>query len=266
MTKAKRESELYFARLREHLEHEFRLLRAAITVAEPGERVPSCPEWTADQLAHHVAHTYVHKVRAIREGAMPEEWPPGELDPNPLAALDEAYAQLFTCFEEFEPEDAAATWYGPDQTVGFWIRRMCHETVVHRVDAEYVAGLELAPIPADIAQDGIDEFLGMFLAFLSRAWPDHFAEALADADERPVVVAAGEREWAVTAKPGELAVGDVLPPDESAYERNEAARISGEPENVLLWLWGRKDDRVVRSVGDPALVDWFRALRRRGTQ
>jgi hypothetical protein len=52
----------YFARLRGHLEHEFRLLRTAIAAADPAWRVPSCPEWDADQLAHHVARTYLHKV------------------------------------------------------------------------------------------------------------------------------------------------------------------------------------------------------------
>jgi hypothetical protein len=33
-----------------------------------------------------------------------------------------------------KPEDPAGSWYTPDQTVGFWIRRMAHETVIHRID------------------------------------------------------------------------------------------------------------------------------------
>ncbi len=231
--KTKRDEDVYFARLRGHLEHEFRLLRAAITVAEPEEPVPSCPEWTANQLAHHVAHTYLHKVVAIRED---------------------------------RPRDAAATWYGPDHTVGFWIRRMCHETVVHRVDAELVAGLELAPIPDDIALDGIDEFVTLNLAYYSSEIPKQFADLLEGADPRPVTIAAGDREWTVTAKPEAVAVGDYLVPDESAYKRNEAARVSGDPGPVLLWLWGRMDERVLRAIGDPALVNQLVELRKRGTR
>ena len=262
----KRDKDVYFARLRSHLEQEFRLLRAALTVADPVERVPSCPAWTAAELALHIAHTYLHKVQAIREGALPEHWPPPGLDPSPLVALDEAYAALIETFDAHRHGDAAATWHGPDQTVGFWIRRMCHESVVHRVDAELVAGLELAPIPDDIAQDGVYEFLTLFLAFMSEIWPDHYADALADADPRPVAIAAGGRAWTVTAKPAGVSVGEFLVPDESAYERNEAARISGEPGDMLLWLWGRMDERVVRSTGDPRLVAQFTEIRKRGTR
>jgi hypothetical protein len=51
----------------------------------------------------------------------------------------------------------------PDQTVGFWIRRMAQETVVHRVDAELAAEVAPGAIPDDIALDGIDEFLIAFI-------------------------------------------------------------------------------------------------------
>jgi uncharacterized protein (TIGR03083 family) len=264
--KSKRDRELPHARLREQLEREFRLLRTAISTADPERRVPTCPDWTADQLAHHVAQTYLHKVACIQRRRFPENWPPEDLDPSPTGALDGAYAELIGCFDRYAPGDPAATWYGPDQTVGFWIRRMCHETVVHRVDAELVAGLELAPVPEDIALDGIEEFLGLFLSFLSHEWPDHFADLLPGADPRPVTIAAGGREWTVTAGPEGIAVDEYLVPDDSAYERSEAARISGEPSEVLLWLWGRMDERVVQWIGDSALAAQFFMLRRKGTQ
>ena len=47
----------------------------------------------------------------------------------------------------------------------FWIRRMAQETVIHRVDAELALGEPFAPIPDDLALDGIDEVLERFLAF-----------------------------------------------------------------------------------------------------
>ena len=266
MLQSERGGAAYFARLRAHLDQEFRLLRTAIAAADPAWRVPSCPEWDADRLAHHVAETYLHKVACIEQGKMPEDWPPADLDPSPTGVLDEAYAALSSCFDRHRPRDPAATWHGPDQTVGFWIRRMCQELVVHRVDAELTAGLELAPIPEDIALDGVDEFLTLFLAFLSEEWPDHFADVLRGADQRPVTIAAGGREWTLTAGPARVAVGEYLVPDASAYERSEAARIGGEPGQVLLWLWGRLDDRSVRRTGDPELAAQFATLRRKGTQ
>ena len=42
---------------------------------------------------------------------------------------------------------------------------MAQETVIHRVDAELGAGAELAPIPVDLAHDGIDEFLVAFVEY-----------------------------------------------------------------------------------------------------
>jgi len=41
---------------------------------------------------------------------------------------------------------------------GFWVRRMAHETIVHRADARHAAG-DATDIPADLAADAIDEWL-----------------------------------------------------------------------------------------------------------
>ena len=76
-----------------------------------------------------------------------------------LELLDRAYAALTSKFAARRPEEQAYTWYSPDQRVGFWIRRMAQETVIHRVDAELADGELLAAIPADLAADGIDELL-----------------------------------------------------------------------------------------------------------
>src|SRR5215469_3181220 len=47
---------------------------------------------------------------------------------------------------------------------GFWIRRMAHETLVHRADAQLAAGAAPEPlIEAEVAADAIDEWL-MLLA------------------------------------------------------------------------------------------------------
>jgi len=257
----------YFARLRNRFGEDFRLLRAAIAAADPQDAVPSCPDWTATRLAQHVAQTYLHKVECIRNGAFPEDWPPSDLNPDPVGLLDESFAALTAVFDEHRPTDPAATWHRPDQTVGFWIRRMCLETVVHRVDAEQVAGLELAPIPADIALDGVDEFLELFIGYLSEDWPEHFADS---------------RSWSVEARPAGVSVrpalavagiGTVQPavppvavPSVAGPTGEGATLVEGEPDELLLWLWGRTGDRSVHREGDAALLDQFLALRKKATQ
>ena len=258
----------YFAGLRARLGEDFRLLRAAIAAADPDAPVPSCPDWTANRLAHHVAHTYLHKVECIRTGAFPEDRPPADLNPDPVGVLDESYAALGAVFDEHRPQDPAATWHGPDQTVGFWIRRMCQETVVHRVDAEQAAGLELAPIPAEVALDGVDEFLELFIGYMSREWAEHFADVLEHADPRPVSVVCGGRSWTLEARPEGVEVRPALavPGSEGGGEAGEPTLVEGEPAELLLWLWGRVGDRSVRRQGDPALLEQFLALRKKATQ
>jgi hypothetical protein len=267
----------YFARLRTRLGEDFRLLRAAIAAADPQDVVPSRPEWTATRLARHVAQTYLHEAESIRSGASPEDWPPSDLNPDPVGLLDESFAALTAVFDERRPTDPAPTWHRPDQTVGFWIRRTCLETVVRRVDAEQAAGLELAPIPADIALDGVDEFLELFVGYLSEDRPERFADVLAQADPRPVIVSAGSRSWSVEAQPAGVSVrpalavagiGTVEPagPPVAGPAGEGATLIEGEPDDLLLWLWRRAGDRSVHREGDAALLDQFLALRERATR
>src|SRR6201989_3674811 len=123
-------------------------LRDAASAAELTATVPSCPGWTVSDLGRHVAEVYLHKVTLMRTGEEPEEWPPPSLAAEaPLAALGRTYGALRAEFRPRGPGMAAPTWYGPDQTVGFWIRRMAQETVIHRIDAEFAARLAVTPGP-----------------------------------------------------------------------------------------------------------------------
>ena len=64
-----------------------------------------------------------------------------------IELIDDAYRQLAQEFAARDPADPSGTWYGPDQTVGFWIRRMAQETVIHRIDAELGAREQVTPSP-----------------------------------------------------------------------------------------------------------------------
>jgi hypothetical protein len=114
--------------------------------------------------------------------------------PQP-GSLDRAYAALTEEFAARRPEAHTFTWYDPDQSVAFWIRRMAQETVIHRVDAELGAGAAIAPIPDDLAADGIDELLVAFVQYGTITWPDEFTELLASAGGRTVRAATPLRSW-----------------------------------------------------------------------
>lgn len=219
--------------------------------------VPSCPEWTVTDLVRHVAEVYLHKVACIRTGARPDPWSP-DLSGDPLALLDRAYAALVEELDR-DPSSFAYTWYGPDQTVGFWVRRMAQETAIHRVDGELAAGEPVAPIPADLAVDGIDEALHLMLAYDTAKYPAEFGPALAESDGRTVLVTAGEESWSVRPTPDGVQIS-------SAVTGEPAARVDGDPHGVLLWLWARADANAVKVDGDPSLIDRLRDLLKGATQ
>ena len=123
-------------RLLECLQADYTRLRDVASAADLTAKVPSCPEWTVADLVEHVSMVYLHKVECMRLGSAPDPWPPEGVDrSDPVALLDRSYAALSEEFASRPPQAHAFTWYEPDQTVGFWIRRMAQETVIHRVDA-----------------------------------------------------------------------------------------------------------------------------------
>jgi uncharacterized protein (TIGR03083 family) len=248
------------ARLLESLATDFARLREVASTADLNAPVPSCPGWTIADLVRHVGEVYLHKVECMRLGSHPEPWPPAGIKAEePLALLDRSYAALTAEFASRDPGDASFTWYGPDQTVGFWIRRMAQETVIHRVDAEIAAGLTPAEIADDIALDGIDEFLVAFVEYGSKTWPDEYGEVLAATDGRSVGLETAGASWLVRPTPEAVEV-------RASDLDGASAVVSGKPPALLLWAWNRADDEAIGTSGDADLVTELRRIFAAGAQ
>ena len=248
------------ARLLEALANDFARLREVATTADLNNPVPSCPGWTIADLVRHVGEVYLHKVECMRLGGHPEPWPPAGIKAeDPVALLDRSYAALTAEFASRDPEDAAFTWYGPDQTVGFWIRRMAQETVIHRVDAEIAAGSEITEIPDDMALDGIDEFLVAFVEYGSKTWPDEYGGVLATTDGRSVRLETAGAAWLVRPTPEAVQV-------RASDLDGASAVVSGKPPALLLWAWNRTGGEPITTSGDAALVADLRRIFSAGAQ
>lgn len=232
----------------ECLEADYTRLREVVDLSAP---VPSCPGWTGDDLVRHVAEVYLHKTETMRQGAWPRPWPPS-LPEDSLAALDDAYGQLVGELSARKPSDTALTWYGPDQTVGFWLRRMAQETVIHRLDAELTAGVAHAPVPSDLADDGVDELLECFLAYASEEDPEEMGALLADCDGRTVQISTEEGGWQVQLGP------DVVTVERGHFDAE--AMVAGEAGAVLRWVWRRTGDEDVQLGGNRWVIGKLRAL------
>jgi len=258
------------SRFLECLEADYRRIREVV----PGhldERVPTCPDWTVADLTRHVGQVYLHKVECMREGAEREsEWPPAGLkDEEPVALLDRAYADLVRELTTRNPSDRGGTWYAPDPTVGFWFRRMAQETVIHRIDAELGGGARISSIPADLAIDGVDELLKVFVAYSVTEWGDYFTEALAGSPGRTHKVRitattdSPSVTWLVKTSPGDFTVDGG--PGEAVNDESAAdVTVSGTPADVLRWAWNRgtpgEPGRVTINGDAGALAEFFRCV------
>jgi uncharacterized protein (TIGR03083 family) len=200
----------------------------------------------------------------MRRQTRPDPWPPDLSDRAPVPLLRETFARLLDELRSRGPDAPAYTWYPPDQTVGFWYRRMAQETAVHRVDVE-LAHEVATPVDAELATDGVDEVLALMLA------GDWSNEPVDEAAGRTIHLAAGDRSWRIRLDRTEVEVAEVTNGTRSAdgaARANQAAAqrarddatVTGNPSDVLLWLWGRvPEERLTLNRDRPVVA----ALRRR---
>lgn len=212
---------------------------AAAAEGNLAARVPSCPDWTVQDLVEHVGHVYLHKVECMRQQRSPEPWPPPAHGRDPLEWLGEQTAVLLEELAERGPAAPSYTWHEPDQSVGFWYRRMAQETAVHRVDAELAAGAH-TPVDPELALDGVDELLDIIFA---GDWSD-----LPQADLiGRVALRAGARAWLVVLEPDQVRI-------EPEIDGAEAT-VNADPSDLLLWLWRRLPTGAVTVEGDRDAAD-----------
>ncbi|MEU4422131.1 maleylpyruvate isomerase family mycothiol-dependent enzyme [Actinoplanes sp. NPDC024001] len=120
--------------------------------------VEHCGDWTLRDLAGHLGSGNLWAATAITEGHgrhRPEPPPDGVAD-----WFADTSRVLLTALE-VDPATEAWT-FAPPRTVGFWRRRRCLETLVHRWDAEHALGLPSEMDPA-LCGDGVAEVIEVFV-------------------------------------------------------------------------------------------------------
>jgi uncharacterized protein (TIGR03083 family) len=120
--------------------------------------VPHCGAWTVRDLAEHLGQGNLWAATAVTDRRGDADLPPA---PDDIGAWFGGTARLLTEVLAVEPGTEAWT-FAPPHTVGFWRRRRCLETLVHRWDAEHALGLSSDLDPA-LCGDGIAEVIDTFL-------------------------------------------------------------------------------------------------------
>jgi uncharacterized protein (TIGR03083 family) len=128
---------------------------------EPQMPVPTCPEWTVRDLVTHVG-TGHRWATDIVVGGMPDPPPYVVVNaPDERAMwpgwLTAGARGLTDAVRDSGPDRPVWTWRD-EVAAEFWLRKMLHDEVVHRFDAELTAG-RLGDVAPDLAADGVSDLL-----------------------------------------------------------------------------------------------------------
>lgn len=225
--------------------------------ADPGLRVPTCPDWTADDLLWHLASVQWFWATIVRDRVQ---------DPDPLveperpadrSGLVAFFAEQTGLLRETlaATDPATEVWmWAEDHSVGYVRRRMAHEAFIHRLDAEFTVE-QVSDLDRDLASDGIDEALTHFFGGVP-PWGTFTPSG------SHLLVAATDTDLEMTLRLGSWKgtspnTGTVY--DEAAVEVVDAVdagtTVRGTAADLDRWLWGRGPRSALSVDGDQDAFD-----------
>lgn len=202
--------------------------------------VPSCPGWSVADLVWHIGEVHRFWTTVVAEGMTdPNDYvePDRPPDTELVAWYREGVDRCVRVLTEAPPDRPVWSWSSAGEA-SWVVRRMAHETAVHRWDAEQAAGRDHDIDPA-LAVDGVDEFF------------EHFTVRTADGAE-PL---GGTVHLHATDAPGEWIVEEVDAAAPLAVRREHAkgdAAVRAPAPTLLLALWRRVP--VPEALGDATVA------------
>jgi uncharacterized protein (TIGR03083 family) len=251
-----------------HIASESARFLAVLRDVPAAARVPTCPDWNADDLLWHLAEVqwfWGTIVRLDVDGARAEQLKSER--PADRAGLLEFYQRasddLAAALAEAAPDAHRWTW-AEDRTAGFIRRRQAQEALIHRVDAELTAG-DRGPVDPHLAADGIDEALRVMFGGDVPEWG-----TFTPGSERVLRLRATDTgdSWLVTT--GRFIGTD--PSDQASYDEpslqvavgdpgeGAAATISGMAADLDCWLWQRPPLGHIDRSGEEDLLTGFQSV------
>ncbi|HSJ33906.1 MAG TPA: maleylpyruvate isomerase family mycothiol-dependent enzyme [Acidimicrobiia bacterium] len=244
--------------------------REVIEYAGADRTVPTCDQWSADDLLWHLAEVQRFWAEVVgRRPAGPDSIDspvrPGDRKQT-LEFFDAAHRALRTALADAEDGEEAWTWT-EDQTVGFIRRRQAHEALIHRVDAELTAGADIRSVEPRIAADGVDEILNVMIGG-SPSWGEFDPEPAtlgletADFDGRWLLRFGRFRGTSPQS-------GNTYDLDAAVLESDTArpdCTVRAPAWTLDRWLWGRAAGDEVTIDGQASLATRLRAIATEVTQ
>ncbi len=216
---------------------------------DAAQPVPTCPGWSIGRVVGHVG--LIHRwATALLAADPPTFISPSEVERPPRDAsvfrwYREGVGPLLAELGRVDLGMPAHTWAG-ERDRRWWLRRLAHETGIHRFDVQNALSAP-DPIAASAAADGIDELFEVFV-------PTNFdAAGFASAGHlgRTMHLHCSdiEGEWLVAFEASRLSV-------EHRHAKGDVA-VNGRASDLFLTLWNREDSTTCRVFGDPKVLDAF---------
>ena len=217
-----------------------RLLSDVVATSDLNTRVPSCPEWSVRDLAHHIGTVQWYWGANVR-AADAEQRAGAELTPTPgdsdlLAWLGWCTYSLLSALREAGPDSPSWTWWGEPRSAAAVGRHQAQEAAVHCWDAELATG-SVGSLRPELASDGVPDFIQIMVG------------GDASALSGTVVLHAIDTgaSWQVG-------------PGPSAASGGRAAELRATASDLVLMLYRRLPVPDSAVDGDPLLVAAFLSL------
>jgi uncharacterized protein (TIGR03083 family) len=253
----------------DHLARESARFAEALRDAPPDVAVPTCPDWTADDLLWHLAEVQWFWGTIVRENVTETEDAdkldaPSRPDDHAglLAFYEQASGDLGATLAATPPDTTAWTW-ADEQTAGFIRRRQAHEALIHRIDAEVTAGTR-TDMDTALSRDGVDEVLRVMYGG-APPWGQFTPDPASTIRVRATDT--GDS-WLLTlgrftgTDPDDGTVLDDEP-DLRVAEADPgspaAAELTGTAADLNCWLWHRPTVGQVARTGDEKVLATFDA-------
>ena len=198
--------------------------------------VPSCSNWTMSQLVWHCTrvHDAIVQIVVDKVQGFDKLRPHKRVDDDVLLETFTRGADRLLDVLTTTPADTEIwSWVGPAPAM--WaVRRMTQETMVHAWDAASAIG-PVPHMPAEMASDGIDEFLHNFLRLQREAMP-------APGGSVHIHCTDVNGEWLID----EPEQGNVVITREHA---KGTCAMRGTASQLLLVLWRRQSLSTVEVIG-----------------
>jgi len=229
------------------------LVAASNGAASLDTPVPTCPGWDLAHLVQHLGVIYsrLALVVSARRTEAPDR---SELPPAPdggarLAWFAEQRTAMLAALSA--SADDALVWNWTASSPGptsFWLRRMAHETLIHRVDVELALGAEPVQADADTSADTVAEFFEVFYPLFETRLRE---TGLGGSLHLHATDVSGA-EWTLDSRPGSSTV--------TRQHAKADLALRGEAFDLACWIWGRLPTDRLETFGDREVAEHFQQI------